>query len=237
MHHLAVSYAGCTLDCLFCQDWSFRDVDPVKSTGLRAEEVAAQANARTFCACLLGGDPAAQMPHAIATAERLAERGVAVCWETSGTAGPLWVDRVAALSLQSGGTIQINLKARTEPLYETLTGASNRRVLSNFSRLAERFGERPDPPLLVAITLLVPGYVGPREVSRIARFIAQSNPRIPYTLRPFRPSFLMDDLPPTSAEHARQAEEAALEAGLVHVHVADRHLLGGVYPKQARGSA
>jgi pyruvate formate lyase activating enzyme len=237
MHNLAVSYAGCTLDCLFCQNWSFRDVDPVRSSGVSAAEVVAQGNARTYCVRLFGGDPAAQMPHAMAVGKELAAKGIAVCWETAGTAGPLWMDQAAVLSLESGGCIQFNLKARTEPLHVTLTGQGNRRVLDNLTRLAERFGERPEPPLLVVGTLLVPGYVEADEVSRIAAFVAGINPRIPFTLRPFRPSFLMNDLPPTSVEHAQRAEEAAREAGLELVHVADRHLLGETYPGNIANSA
>jgi pyruvate formate lyase activating enzyme len=33
--------------------------------------------------------------------------------------------------------------------------------------------QRPDPPLLLASTLLVPGYVDAEEVGRIARYIAE----------------------------------------------------------------
>jgi pyruvate formate lyase activating enzyme len=229
MHNLAVFYSSCTLDCLFCQNWQFRDVDAKRSSGVSARELAAQANARTHCVCYFGGDPASQMPHALASGELMAQRGVTVCWETAGTSSPKLLDRAARLSLQSGGCIKFDLKAFTEPLHVALTGLGNRRILENFARLAKQIDARPDPPLLVASTLLVPGYVDPGEVSRIAGFIADQNPNIPYSLLAFGPAFLMTDLPHTSAAHAEEARQAALDAGLKNVRVGNQHLLGAAY--------
>ena len=229
MHNLAVFYQSCTLDCLFCQNWHFREVDVAAGGGLSAEELANAANAWTYCVCYFGGDPASQMSHALASARALAARGVAVCWETAGTSHPRLLDRAVQLSLESGGCIKFDLKAFTEPLHVALTGWSNRRTLENFARAAARFNERPAPPLVVASTLLVPGYVDPEEVGRIARFIASHNPAIPYALLAFAPSYLMPDLPPTSLRHAEAARRAALEAGLRNVRLGNRHLLGHDY--------
>ena len=52
----------------------------------------------------------------------------------------------------------------------------------------------PVPPLLIASTLLVPGYVNENEVGGIARFIASINPDIPYSLLAYCPHFYMSDL-------------------------------------------
>ena len=110
-----------------------------------------------------------------------------------------------------------------------LTGASNQRTLENFARAARRFSERPDPPLVIASTLLVPGYVDPHEVALIARFIASLNRNIPYALLAFAPHFYMQDLPRTSVRHAEAAEEAARAAGLTNVRIGNRHLLSRDY--------
>jgi pyruvate formate lyase activating enzyme len=228
-HNLAVFYASCTLDCLYCQNWHFREVDPAASEGLSARELADCANERTYCVCYFGGDPASQMPHALASARTLSERGVTVCWETAGTQHPRLVDRAVQLSLETGGVVKFDLKAWDERLHVALTGASNRRTLDNFRRAAARFRERPEPPLVVASTLLVPGYVTAEEVGRIARFIAEVDARIPYALLGFAPQFYVPDLPPTSVRHAEAALRAARDAGLVRVHVGNRHLLSRDY--------
>ncbi|MGQ9518151.1 MAG: radical SAM protein, partial [Anaerolineae bacterium] len=202
---------------------------------LSAQELAELARRTTFCVCYFGGDPASQMPHALVSARLLAQRGVVVCWETAGSANPKLMEQAVELSLQSGGIVKFDLKAFDDVLHRVLTGASNRQTLENFVRAARRLGERPAPPLVVASTLLVPGYVDADEVRHIARFIAGVNPAIPYTLLAFAPHCFMPDLPTTSRAHALAAVEAAKEAGLQDVHIGNWHLLtnedyGGEFP-------
>jgi pyruvate formate lyase activating enzyme len=224
-HNLAVFYESCTLNCLFCQNWHFRRVSAVHGEKTTAEELAGVANDRTHCVCYFGGDPASQMLHALAASRLLAARGVAVCWETNGTSQPALLDQALELSLKTGGCIKFDLKAWSEPVYRALTGASNQRTLESFARAARRAAERPDPPLVIAATLLVPGYVEADEVAEIARFIAKINPEIPYALLGFAPHFRMSDLPRTPARVAFAAEAAARAAGLHNVRIGNRHLL------------
>jgi len=193
---------------------------------MSALELASVANSRTFCVCYFGGDPASQMPHALAASKHLAQRGVRVCWETNGMMHPKLLDAAVRYSLHTGGCIKFDLKAFDEEVHLALTGASNRRVLENFKRAAQRYCERLEPPLVVASTLLVPGYVEADQVSRIAGYIASINPQIPYALLAFAPHFCMSDLSCTSVRHAQEAEEAAHKAGLVNVRLGNRHLLG-----------
>ena len=225
-HNLAVFYGSCTADCLFCQNWQYRQMSPESGHLLSADELAAKANQHTFCVCYFGGDPASQMPHALATSKRLGQRGVRICWETNGTSHPKLLDAAVRYSLETGGCIKFDLKAFDEHLHLALTGVSNRRTLENFARTTRRFGERPDPPLVIASTLLVPGYVDSQEVGRIAGFIASLDSRIPYALLAFAPQFVMSDLPCTPAAQAEEAEAAARTAGLRNVRIANRHLLG-----------
>jgi len=228
-HNLAVFYCSCTFDCLFCQNYHYREVNPVGTEGMSAQDLARAANPRTFCVCYFGGDPASQMAHALASGRLLARRGVRVCWETNGSAHPKLMDRAVLLALESGGTVKFDLKAFDPQLHQALTGADNQRTLENFARAASRVGERLDPPLVVASTLLVPGYVDEEEVGRIARFIADLDSSIPYALLAFGPRFLMPDLPRTSVRHAEEAEAAARAAGLTNVRVGNRHLLSREY--------
>jgi pyruvate formate lyase activating enzyme len=224
-HNLAVFYSSCTFNCLFCQNWHFRSVAPSRTKTISAARLAAAANESTHCVCFSGGDPASQMPHALAAARRLADRGVAVCWETSGTACPELLDEAVDLSLRTGGCIKFDLKAFDDSLHVALTGASNRRTLDSFARAAARSRDRPDPPLVVASTLLVPGYVDDHEVRRIARLVAGQNAEILYALLGFAPGFCMQDLPHVSLGQAEVAREAALASGLTNVRIGNRHLL------------
>jgi pyruvate formate lyase activating enzyme len=134
-----------------------------------------------------------------------------------------------AISLASGGCIKFDLKAYDVNLHRALTGASNKRTLENFALAVSLGKERPDPPPVIASTLLVPGYVDAKEVSRIADFIAGLDPAIPYILLAFHPQFRMRDLPPTSLNHAHEAGMAAKHAGLQRVRIGNLHLLGDAY--------
>jgi pyruvate formate lyase activating enzyme len=149
---------------------------------------------------------------------------------------PHFLAQALDLSLQSGGRIKFDIKAFDENLHLALTGATNQRTLANFRAAASRIPERHTPrdgreamPLVIASTLLVPGYVGAGEVGRIARFIAEIDPTIPYALLGFHPHFFVPDLPCTSVRHAEEAEAAARAAGLTRVRIGNRHLLSREY--------
>jgi pyruvate formate lyase activating enzyme len=129
------------------------------------------------------------------------------------------------LSLQSGGCIKFDLKAWDENLHRVLTGATNKRTLENFSRAGEKIPLRLVPPLLIASTLLVPGYIDEEEIRNIARFIASINPDIPYSLLAFYPHFYMSDLPLTTRIFAEKCLTTAQEEGLKNVRIGNKHLL------------
>ena len=132
---------------------------------------------------------------------------------------------MADFALESGGCIKIDLKAWDETLHLGLTGVTNRQSLKNFAWLARQANQRPEPPLLIASTLMVPGYIDGREISRISAFIAALNPAIPYSLLGFHPAYRMADLPPTSRQQARECLNAAQQAGLKRLKVGNPHLL------------
>jgi pyruvate formate lyase activating enzyme len=225
-HNLAVFYASCTANCLFCQNWHFRRTKPRSANTISAGELAARANTRTFCVCFFGGDPSSQMPHALAVSRMLAENGIRICWETNGMMNQKFLRRAVEYSLNSGGCIKFDLKAFDEGVHYALTGVSNQQTLENFSLAGERFRERQEPPLVIASTLLIPGYIDTDQVSKLADYIAGINPDIPYSLLAFAPNFFLSDLPFTSISQAKMAKAAAQEAGLHNVHIGNRHLLG-----------
>lgn len=142
---------------------------------------------------------------------------------------PALLKQAAEISFNSGGCIKFDLKAWEEGMHIALCGISNKRTLENFRLLAEYTRNRPSPPLLVASTLLVPGYIDKQEVSNLSRFISSLNPDIPYSLLAFAPQFMMRDLPTTSRRHAEECLAEAKAQGLRRVRIGNVHLLGGDY--------
>lgn len=227
--NLAVFLGACSFDCLFCQNRGYHQMARHLYPLHTPEELAAEVTDRDACLCYFGGDPSPQMPFALKAArlarQRAGNRIFRICWETNGNVHPRYLRAMAEISLISGGCIKFDLKAWDASLHLALTGTDNRRVLENFRLLAGYTKERPDPPFLVASTLLVPGYVDEQEVGAIARFIAELDPDIPYTLLAFYPHHLMSDLPLTPREEAEACERAAREAGLSRVQLGNVHLL------------
>jgi len=247
--NLAVFYQACTFDCLFCQNWHYREHSTTNQTHTAAE-LAEAVTAQTSCICFFGGDPTCQLPHALA-ASKLArpvrnsgtpgklgkgnisngarkqnlQRILRICWETNGSMSPDLLEKMMSLSVESGGCVKFDLKAMDANIHRALCGVDNSRTLENFAVAARHISERPEPPPLVASTLLVPGYIDALEVKAIASFIAKLDPNIPYALLGFHSDFLMTDLPSTSWKQAESCLEAATEAGLKRVRIGNVHIL------------
>lgn len=227
--NLAVFLAACSFDCVFCQNWHYREntecLSPLRSPG----ELAGMVDSRTSCVCFFGGDPSPQMPFALAVSElamaRARGRPLRICWETNGSMNEGLLKKAVAVSLGTGGCMKFDLKAFDDRINQALTGTSNRATLENVSLAVELTRGRTDPPPVVASTLMVPGYVGADEVRKIAGYLACLDPEIPYSLLAFHPDYLMRDMGTTTAEWAQACVEAAKGEGLQRIKVGNPHLL------------
>lgn len=238
-YNLAVFFGGCNLDCLYCQNWEHRFMPlKIEQRFVRSvdELVEAAMNPRVTCICYFGGDPGPHIVYAIQASRIIAEKAEKentikrICWETNGLENPAIMKEMAHLSLITGGIVKIDFKAWTPSIYRALTGIDGvERVKENVKLVAEMMDNRLDVPLLVVSTLLVPGYVDEYEVEKIAGYLAELNPNIPYVLLAFHPDHRLRDLPPTSNRHAMNAYKIAKEKGLKEVYIGNIFLLGDYY--------
>lgn len=230
--NLAVFYHACSFNCLYCQNAHFRQ-ETLSPRLIPARELAEAVDSKTSCICYFGGDPTPQVLHALVTSKlalrKAGDRILRICWETNGAVREPLLQAMARLSLQSGGCIKVDLKAWTEEVHWALCGTSNQRTLQTIQKLARWIPRRPEPPLLIVSTTLVPGYVDEEEVRGIASFLAHLNPEIPYRLLAFHPQFFLKDLPTTSWNHAHRCQEVAQQEGLMRVEIGNRHLLSMEY--------
>jgi pyruvate formate lyase activating enzyme len=226
--NLAVFFQACSFNCLFCQNWHFKS-DSISSPTRSVRDLLKNVDSTTSCICYFGGDPSPQLPFAINASRSARDKHkndiLRICWETNGSMNPKLLDRMMELAVSSGGCVKFDLKAWDHNLHTALTGVQNQRTLDNFARAAAHVDRRPCPPPLVASSLLVPGYIDAAEVAAIARFIADLDPDIPYSLLAFHPQFYMSDLPLTPKHLANQCLTAAREAGLKNVRIGNYHLL------------
>jgi len=229
-YNLAVFFYGCNFDCLFCQNASHKelwrgDIVTVKEFAGRVGR-----NERVSCICYFGGSSEPQLPFAIraskAVMEENPQRILRICFEWNGCGHRKLVKEAAELVLLSGGNVKFDLKCFNPTMSLALSGVRNERAYKNFKVIAEElYSERPNLPVLTATTLLVPGYVDSSEVEQIARFIAELNPEIPYSLLIFHPSFLMADLPVTTYRQVVDCYRAA-KKHLKRVNVGNLPLIG-----------
>ncbi len=225
--NLAVFYGGCNFNCLFCQNWHHRYLVQRAQPLVSVEELERALHPRVACVCFFGGDPIPQLAHALAFSRRVKDR-VRICFETNGAVHPRLLHEMFSLCVESGGILKFDLKAWSDKLHRALTGVSNELVLGNFAWAMEKAKEYSQV-VVVASTLLVPGYVTVREVRNLAHFIVRRNPAIPYALLAFAPNFYLDNLPATSVSHAEEALHACEEAGLTSLSLGNRFLLSYSY--------
>jgi len=228
--NLAVFYGACSHDCLYCQNWHYRELSAKRKPVMGADALAAKVDKHVSCICYFGGDPSPQMPHSLEVSRLALEKArdekriMRICWETNGYMNPRLAEKAAQYALESGGNIKFDLKAWDERMNIALCGASNKPTLDNFRVIGEFCEKRPEIPLLSASTLLVPGYVDVEEVDGIARFISEIDSEIPYTLLAFYPCYVMKDLPTTSRKQALGCQKVA-EKYLRNTRIGNLHLL------------
>lgn len=217
---LTVHYNSCNFNCLFCSHWEFREHATVDYQ-MTPEQVVSLIDDGTACLCFTGGDMTPQIEHALNTAalalRRFKGRILRVCFETNGSLRHSYVQRAARLAFESGGLIKIDIKSHSPRVHYALCGVSNKQILNNFQSLQRAAASRPNLPLVAASTVLIPGYVTPKDVWDIAQFIARTDKNTPYNLLGFFPHFYFHDMPATSRAHAEEALQAAREAGLTNV--------------------
>uniref|UniRef100_A0A7C4TAI5 Radical SAM protein n=1 Tax=candidate division WOR-3 bacterium TaxID=2052148 RepID=A0A7C4TAI5_UNCW3 len=223
--NLAVFYEACTFNCLFCQNWHYRQ----RKNRATVQELAGAADALTSCICYFGGDPTPFARHSIATSREILERKrykkFRICWETNGSISPELMKEWIELALISNGCIKIDFKTFSEELNIALCGASNKNTKENIKLLAKNMFKREQPPLLVVSTLLIPGYIDEYEIREMAKFLSSINEHIPWSFLGFYPHFYFQDLPQTSRKEAQQALQIARNFRITNTHIGNIHLL------------
>jgi len=234
-YNLAIFFYGCNFDCLFCQNWSHKEIST--SSQVTVEELLSVTlkNDKITCWCFFGGSPEPHLPFAINASRKVLEsikegRVMRICFEWNGCGNEHLVKRCGEVAFISGGNIKFDLKAFDPTLSLALSGVKNDRAYKNFSMLFNEFyKERKELPVLTATTLLVPGYVDENEVENIAKFISEHDENIPYSLLIFHPEYMMRDLTITPISQVRKCVAAA-KKHLKNVNLGNVHLLSVAPP-------
>ncbi|KXB06768.1 hypothetical protein AKJ51_02950 [candidate division MSBL1 archaeon SCGC-AAA382A20] len=229
----AVFLGTCCYHCLYCQNTSWHEMASERRPVLERDELVEKviSDQSITCLCWFGGSPEPQAPFVHGVSQDIREKAkedgriLRICLEACGNFSWKWLERIAKISLESGGGVKFDLKTWSEDLNRVLSGVSNKPTYDNFERLEEFHSEREEPPFLRGSTLLVPGYIDLEEIKKIARFISRIDPSIPYSLLGYGPAYRLDDLPLTEKEFAFKAKKIAEGEGLKKVRVGNKKLL------------
>jgi len=157
-----------------------------------------------------GGEPTIHLPYIEEVVqevqENYAEIGVGIA--TNGFCTQKTLKRVIDIST----SISFEIKAYDDDVHRMLTGAPSAPVLRNAEVLATRARES----IRVFRTVVIPG-ITEHQVLKIAEFIAEIDPTIPYRLIGFRPNFILYYHPGPGMALMNDLAEQCKDVGLTDV--------------------
>ncbi len=217
-----VFMSGCNYRCLNCQNWGIAHypdtgekirgwVEPKvlaeeaveKIHSLRGKTIGAD---RIFFS---GGSPTPSLPYIEKVVEEARKlEDVKVNFDTNGFLTMRSLKRV----LDFTTSITFDIKAYSDEVHRSLTGAPIEPVLRN----ARYVAENAEDQLWEFRTLLVPG-INEEDVKPLAEFLADINKEVPLNFLAFRPHFVLEDYKGASTKSLKRAVRTAKEAGLKNV--------------------
>ena len=211
----SITTIGCNFQCGFCQNWQISQARQQDGSSegydLRPEEIVEIARRdRCHSISYTYTEPTVFFEYALETARIAHDAGLANIFVTNGymTGAALksirpWLD-AANVDLKSGSDAyhRHRCKAHLQPVLDTI-----RRM--------------KDMDIWIEITtLLIPGENdSEQEITRIARFISDVSPDIPWHLSRFIPQYQFADREPTPLETLLRAREIGKKHGIRYVYL------------------
>lgn len=212
---LSFGMLGCNFHCPFCQNWTISQSLRDPQASLRAEKCSAEeivaAAGRSRCRIVAStyNEPLISNEWAVEIFKLAKADGLANAYVSNGFASPEALDYVMPWL----DAANIDLKCFSDDSYRPL-GGRLQPVLDTIRTLHE------NGKWVEITTLLVPGFNdSPEEISRIARFVAATNPDIPWHVSAYHANYKYRDAPShTPAETVEKAVAIGRDAGLKFVY-------------------
>ncbi|MDI9436450.1 MAG: radical SAM protein [Euryarchaeota archaeon] len=226
----SITLLGCSFRCLYCNAYRISQYPDSgwRYRGYVKPEVMAREAVGEFKSSLgrdlgvkrisfTGGEPSLHTPYLeeVSRLIQLQLPGLEVGVATNGFCTTSTMKRLAQLS----NYINFEIKAWDTELHQAITGAPVEPVLRNAKWIAQEHPEK----IRVFRTVVIPG-INQAEVIKIARFIAELDPTLPYRLVGFRPHFMLYYHPAPTRAYLQNLVEECREAGLEQVD------FSGYYP-------
>ncbi len=236
-HAFSLGFPGCNFRCKNCQNWelSQRSPEQLKKTDgaalsldvqrfnrrLRGDAARATLLPEDVCELALGvgarsiaytySEPVTSYEYVLDTARVARKNGLKNLLVSNG-----FINQAPLLELlQVCDAANINLKAITDDLYQSLNGGALGPVLATLRTIKEQ------GVWLEVTHLIVPGYTDqPEHWKRLAGWVvAELGENVPLHVSRFVPKYQLEHLPPTPRSALVEAARIARAEGLQHVYL------------------
>jgi len=212
---MSVATVGCNFTCDFCQNHHIsqylrdREGDVPGDWVEPADIVRAAEKARCRSLSFTYTEPTVFFEYALDAARLGQERRIGSCFVSNGFMTPEAVDTIAPYL----DAINVDLKSFDPEVYRRVIGGRLDGVLETIQHLYEQ-------NIWIEITtLLIEGMNDSEdEVRKIARFVANLDPNIPWHVSRFHPHYKMGHAAPTAGESVLRAVEIGRAEGLRHIY-------------------
>lgn len=212
----SIATIGCNFRCPFCQNWQIsqstkRDGPGESGYRLLPEQIVKEAKARgSQSISYTYTEPTIFFEYAYETAKLAKEEGLANVFVTNG-----YMTAEALKTIEPYlDACNVDLKSFREEFYKKICRAHLEPVLESI-RLMKKWNI-----WIEVTTLVVPGENdGEEELAKIARFIHDIDPEIPWHISRFHPDYQYTDSRATPIETLRKAYEIGKREGLHYIYI------------------
>lgn len=231
----SVTLLSCSFRCIYCNayrisqypdsGWIYRgyvEPDNLVREALEAFETSFARNIGVKKFSFTGGEPSIHTPYLEEVTSRMKEKipeleiGIA----TNGFSALKTMKRMAKLS----SYINFEIKAFDDEIHQAITGAPAEPVLRNAEWLARKHPEK----IRVFRTVVIPS-INDSQIPKIAQFIRDIDPNLPYRLVGFRPHFMLYYHPAPSKGFMQEFVELCKKQGLEKVDYSGYYPSGNIY--------
>ena len=213
-HSYSIATVGCNFKCLFCQNADISqmptDHDRIMGQDMSPDRIVDEAlSTRSATISYTYTEPTIFYELAVDTARLAVSKGIKNVFVSNGymTAQCLqdiFPDLHAA---------NVDLKAFSDKFYKEQCGAKLGPVLNTLETMKEM------GVWLEVTTLLIPGLNdSTEELNEIARFLAGLDPKIPWHISRFHPTYNLTNVHSTPPDSIKRARDLGYEAGLKYVY-------------------
>ena len=211
----SIATVGCNFKCLYCQNYEIsqypREYGKVIGEYYPPEKVVEDAIA-TGCKSIAYTytEPTIFFEYAIDTARIAKEKGLKNIFVTNGYMTKEAIDMMSGLI----DAANVDLKSFSDDYYLQICGRARLKPVLESIEYMKKKG------IWVELTtLIIPGANdNPDEATRIAKFIYNLDPTIPWHISRFYPAYKFNDVPPTPVQVIENFRQIGLSMGLKYVY-------------------